>query len=123
MVHAEEYINNSRKLSSLEDFLIMKEDKYFQYLFHGFRPLILKSIKDAYDKMAIGFFRERFQYYLNSHLADLKVLINFMDDFNENKADEIRLDAFKTIKRLLKLSDYSNTKRFNDKTLDKSIFE
>lgn len=45
-----------------------------------------------------------------------------MDEFVENPDDSIRLDVFKCIKSHLKLNDFENAKKFNEKSLDKSIF-
>ncbi len=49
----------------------MDEDEYFLTLFGSCRDLILTSIKEHYDSIEPGFFRERFQIFLESKKVKL----------------------------------------------------
>jgi hypothetical protein len=46
-----------------------------------------------------------------------------MDEFEGVEADDVRLDVFNCIKRLLKLNDKENAYAFIFKSLDKEVFE
>lgn len=49
-------------------------------------------------------------------------MIGFLDEFTEEvAADDIRLDVFNAIKRLLKLEDKENTQKYIQNSLDKEI--
>jgi hypothetical protein len=110
------------ELPLLENFVVMKEDEYFDFLFRNIRNKILKEVKDIYDTIESGFFRERFQLFLKYNLLKPDDIINFLDEFTEEiQADDIRIDVFATIKRLLKLADKINTKCYIEKSMDKEV--
>lgn len=69
------------ELPLLEDFIIKSEEKYFDFLFRNIRERILKEVKDIYDNIEVGFFRERFQMFLESSLISPDDIIEFMDSF------------------------------------------
>ncbi len=49
-------------------------------------------------------------------------MIGFLDEFTEEvSADEIRIDVFNAIKRLLKLNDKENTQRYIQNALDREV--
>jgi hypothetical protein len=110
------------ELPLLEDFIIKSEEKYFDFLFRNIRDRILKEVKDIYDNIEVGFFRERFQMFLESSLISPDDIIEFMDSFTEDvTADEIRIDVFNAIKRLLRLSDKPNTRNYINKIMDREV--
>lgn len=56
-------------------------------------------------------------------MINLQNIIKFMDEFEGVEADDVRLDVFNCIKRLLKLNDKENAYAFIFKSLDKEVFE
>jgi hypothetical protein len=79
-------------------------------------------VKDIYDNIEVGFFRERFQMFLESPLIFPDDIIEFMDSFTEEvQADDIRIDVFSAIKRLLRLSDKVNAKNYINKCMDREV--
>jgi hypothetical protein len=84
--------------------------------------MLLREIKTIYDKVP-GFFKEKFQMYLNSDSIVLLEVINFLDEFEGNSDDDIRMDVFNCIKKLLKISDKENTISFVNKLMDKEILK
>lgn len=101
------------------EFLVMNEDVYFNMLFNECRSEILNSVKYHYDSIEDGFFRERFQIFLESKLVNLQNIIKFIDFFDGSEADDVRIDVFNCIKKLLKITDFENTREFIEKSLDK----
>lgn len=60
--------------------------------------------------------------FLKSDLISPDDIIQFLDSFNnEIQADDIRIDVFKTIKRLLRLGDKINSKKYIDKSMDREV--
>lgn len=68
-----------------------------------------------------GFFRERFQIFLESQEVELSEIIKFIDFFDGSGADDVRVDVFNCIKKLLKITDYENTRDFIEKSLEKEV--
>jgi hypothetical protein len=57
--------------------------------------------------------------FLQSNLIIPNEIIDFVDSFNEEvEADSIRVDVFNAIKRLLKLSDKTNSENYIRKCMD-----
>jgi hypothetical protein len=81
----------------------------------------LTSIKEHYDSIEDGFFRERFQIFLESQEVVLSEIIKFIDFFDGSGADDVRVDVFNCIKKLLKITDYENTRDFIEKSLEKEV--
>lgn len=46
--------------------------------------MLLQNIKGIYDKVLQGFFKEKFQIYLNSDKIVLSEIISFLDEFSGN---------------------------------------
>ena len=102
--------------------MVWSELKYCDFLFRNIRSQILTEVKDIYDNIEVGFFRERFQMFLQSELISPDDIIEFLDSFgDEVVADDIRIDVFSAIKRLLRLSDKTNTKTYINKCMDREV--
>ena len=61
--------------------------------------------------------------FLESSLLRPDDIIEFMDSFTEDitDADDIRIDVFSAIKRLLRLKDKVNTKNYILKCMDREV--
>ena len=122
--------------------MILDESEYFEYLFNHFRGFLLVEIKKIYDDIEKGFFREKFQIYLNCESKiKLASMVDFIDSFEEkgeikskveaksekdkedekNENEKIRELVFRCIKNILKISDKANTETLVQKLLDKEI--
>jgi len=67
------------ELPPLGEFITQGEPEYFDFLFRNIRNKILTEVKDIYDTIAVGFFRERFQLFLQSSLITPDDIISFLD--------------------------------------------
>ena len=109
-------------LPRLSEFVVYKEPEYFDFLFKNARQTVLTEVKEIYDSIEVGFFKERFQLFLESPLLEPSDIIDFLDEFSDEVvADDIRIEVFCTIKRLLRLSDKQNTKQYIEKSMDKEV--
>jgi hypothetical protein len=58
--------------------------------------------------------------FLSSDLIFPDDIIEFLDSFTEDTfAEDIRIDVFSAIKRLLRLSDKTNTRNYINKCMDR----
>ena len=112
-------------LTEIIKFLIMDETDFFAFLVKSIlKPHVLGEIKNKYDDIAEGFFREKFQVYLTSDKVDLSGIIDFFDQFQGKKNDNnIRKDVFDCIKKRLQLNDRVNTEKFVEKLMDREILK
>jgi len=59
--------------------------------------------------------------FLESKLINLQNIIKFVDFFEKADADDVRIEVFNCIKKLLKITDETNTRDFIEKSLEKEV--